>query len=135
MNRRDVSKLRMLQQEEPVRLSKLIRVLWPEIRAAIGRGHSLKVIGSRLEEIGISISYNALAVYVSRLRREDKSRRAGEAAARDEKYRPGAHNVREEDEVDAFPTDPLANVRDRLIHNRPGFNFDDGLPDKDKLIG
>src|SRR5215510_8201740 len=115
MNRRDVSKLRMLQQEEPARLSKLIRVLWPEIRAALGRGHSLKVVRSRLEEIGISISYNALAVYVSRLRREDKSRRADEAAARNEKYRPEAHNVRQDDELDATQTDPFANVRDRLI--------------------
>src|SRR5262245_57907939 len=112
MNRRDVSKLRMLQQEEPPRLSKLIRTIWPEIRAAIVRGHSLKVIRNRLEEIGISIRYNTLAVYVNRLRREDKSRRGGESASREEKNRTAARDVREGDEGDAAVTDPLANVRD-----------------------
>jgi len=34
MNCRDVSKLRTLQQQEPSRVSKMIRILWPEIRAA-----------------------------------------------------------------------------------------------------
>jgi len=36
---------------------------------------------------------------------------------------------------DEVVKDPLANIRERLIQNRPGFNFDDGLPDKRKLIG
>src|SRR5207249_4465998 len=74
MNRRDLSRLKTLQHEEPAKLSKLVRLLWPDIRAAISRGHTLKVIRNRLEEIGISIGYRQLVVYVSRLRREDASR-------------------------------------------------------------
>jgi hypothetical protein len=45
--------------------------LWPDIRAAIGRGHTLKFITSRLQEIDIPISYHQLVVYVGRLRRAD----------------------------------------------------------------
>lgn len=135
MNRRDLSRLKTLQQEEPAKLSKLIRVLWPDIRAAIRRGHTLKVIRSRLEEIGVSIGYHQLVVYVSRLRREDESRQATETAAMDEKVHAGIRDTRASDGRDEVLRDPLANIRDRLIHNRPGFNFDDGLPDKNKLVG
>jgi len=134
MNRRDVSKLRTLQQEEPSRVSKMIRILWPEIRAAISRGHTLKVIRNRLEEIGISISYRQFVVYVGRLRREEASRPAGGTASLTENTRSTAHDVAVDEET-ALSRDPLANVRDRLIHKRPGFNFEDGPPDKDKLIG
>src|SRR5215813_10183180 len=135
MNRRDVSRLRTLQQEEPSRVSKMIRILWPEIRGAISRGHTLKVIRNRLEEIGISISYHQFVVYVGRLRREDASRLASGTASTTEKTQGTTHDTVAVDEGTALSKDPLANVRDRLIHNRPGFNFEDGLPDKDKLIG
>jgi len=57
MNRRDLSRLKTLQDEEPAKLSKLIGLLWPDIRAAISRGHTLKFISSRLQEVGIPISY------------------------------------------------------------------------------
>ena len=57
MNRRDLSRLKTLQGEEPAKLSKLIGLLWPDIRAAISRGHTLKFISSRLQEVGIPISY------------------------------------------------------------------------------
>ena len=30
--------------------------------------------------------------------------------------------------------DPAANIRDRLVQNRPGFNFEPGPPDEDSLI-
>jgi hypothetical protein len=134
MNRRDLSRLKTLQHEEPTQLSKLIRLLWPDIRAAIRRGHTLKVIRTRLEEIGISIGYHQLVVYVSRLRREEESQHSHETAARAEKsvrrLEPAPPPAATEE-----PADPLANIRDRLIQNRPGFNFDDGLPDKKKLIG
>jgi hypothetical protein len=135
MNRRDVSRLKTLQQEEPSRVSKMIRILWPEIRGAISRGHTLKVIRNRLEEIGIAISYHQFVVYVGRLRREDASHLAGGTASITEKTLGTTHDTVVVDEGAALSKDPLANVRDRLIHNRPGFNFEDGLPDKDKLIG
>jgi len=134
VNRRDVSRLKTLQQEEPAQLSKLIRVLWPDIRAAISRGHTLKVIRSRLEEIGISIRYRQLVVYVGRLRKEDLSRQASETATSTEKAHAATNDA---DGLTARDEsrDPLANIRDRLVHNRPGFNFDESLPDKNKLIG
>jgi hypothetical protein len=59
----------------------MIRILWPEIRGAISRGHTLK--GHRLEGIGISISYHPLVV--GRLCREDVSRLANGTASSVEK--------------------------------------------------
>src|SRR2546427_8951425 len=120
MNRRDLSRLKTLQQEEPAKLSKLIRVLWPDIRAAIRRGHTLKVIRTRLEEIGISIGYHQLVVYVSRLRREDESRQPTATAARAEKTSSGVDDTAASVDSDEPLRDPLANIRDRLVHNRPG---------------
>ena len=136
MNRRDLSRLKTLQGEEPAKLSKLIGILWPDIRAAISRGHTLKFINTRLQEIGIPISYHQLVVYVGRLRRADAIEQ-GETAYGPERtgqiLKPSAKTAL--DECEGAARDPLANIKDRLIHNRPGFSFDDRPPDKKKLIG
>jgi len=81
MNRRDLSKLKTLQEEEPAKVMRLVRLLWPEIRAAIHRGHTQKVIHQRLQEMGVSIGYHQLVVYVNRLRREDETRHLTGTAA------------------------------------------------------
>src|SRR5215468_3433929 len=119
MNRRDLSRLRTLKDEEPAKLSRLIGILWPDIRAAIGRGHTLKFIASRLEEIGIPIKYRQFRLYVSRLRRTDAKRQAETAQGPVKDFQRLAptqnSTVGERDEV---ARDPLANIKDRLIHNR-----------------
>jgi hypothetical protein len=136
MGRRDLSRLKTLKDEEPAKLSKLIGILWPDIRAAISQGHTLKFIASRLVEIGIPIKYRQLQVYVSRLRRADANRQ-GETAHGPVKHIQRLVHAKNStaDEPDQVARDPLANIKDRLIHNRPGFNYDDRPPDKKKLIG
>src|SRR5215831_1588374 len=70
MTRRNQSMLVALCDEEPKMLIRLLRSLWPDIRAAMDRGHTLKVIHERLAQDGISISYRQFCAYVARLRRE-----------------------------------------------------------------
>jgi hypothetical protein len=136
MNRRDLSRLKTLQDEEPAKLSRLVGILWPDIRAAINRGHTLKFIAGRLQEIGIPIKYRHLLVYVSRLRRADANRQGKilQGSVKNGQGLPPSRNI-PADHGDKATRDPLANIKDRLIHNRPGFNYDDQPPDKDKLIG
>jgi len=136
MTRRDLARLKTLQDAEPAKLSKLIGILWPDIRAAISHGHTLKFISNRLQEVGIPISYHQLVVYVGRLRRTDaiepfETARGPERTG--QILKPSEKTVF--NECEGATRDPLANIKDRLIHNRPGFNFDDRPPDKKKLIG
>ena len=46
-----------LGEENPKRFAKVIRNGWPEIKAAMDQGHTLKVIHQRLAERGVRISY------------------------------------------------------------------------------
>jgi hypothetical protein len=59
-----------LRDENPKRLVSLVRTAWPDIKAAIDRGHSVKVIHDRFVGAGIRISYRLFAMYVGQLRRE-----------------------------------------------------------------
>src|SRR5437016_6659269 len=108
-------KLTALQHERPSRKMSVIRLMWPEIKAALTRGHTLKVIHSYIVEGGISISYALFKLYVSRLRREEA--RPGSRVAKTA----AAHN-------------PLANYIDRCIENRPGFFVTPDPKDLEKLI-
>ena len=74
MNDSGIGKLKTLRDEEPARLISKIRLVWPEIRAALGRGHTLKRIHLVLEQNGIAIHYQVLSRYVCRLRREEAGR-------------------------------------------------------------
>ena len=49
---------------------------WPDIKAAIDRGHSVKVIHERFVKSGIQISYRLVAMYVGQLRRENLENRS-----------------------------------------------------------
>jgi hypothetical protein len=129
MTRTSLSKIAALRDENPTKLMRLLRLAWPDIKAALQRGHTLKVVHTRLLESGIEMSLDLLACYVRRLRREDLARTtanppapAGKRSTRDDPAE-GA-------EVDR---DPMANVRDLLGRNRPGFHFDGEIPDKKKL--
>jgi hypothetical protein len=139
MTRRNLSTLVALRNEEPKMLIRILRILWPDIRAALDRGHTLKVIHESLGHGGIAISYRQFCAYVARLRREQRNMEKGIAVS--DRLMHGtpaaqsngsAHEV--PDQKDGLH-DPHANVREHLIRNRPGFNYDDGLPDKNKLIG
>lgn len=63
-----------LRQESPARFVSLIRLAWPDIKAALDRGHSIKVIHERFIEGGARISYRLFAMYVGQLRRESSEK-------------------------------------------------------------
>jgi hypothetical protein len=73
---RDLSKLTSLNEDTPDKLIAVVRQVWPDIKAALENGHTLKVVHSRLAECGIVISYRVLTCYVSRLRREEHRKRS-----------------------------------------------------------
>ena len=129
----DLNRLAKLRDERPQSLMAYIRFAWPEIKAALDRGHTLKAVHQRLQECGITIGYRHLSSYVGRLRLKD--RRAGMPAARAPERNTGvaespakAAAIRE-----CGSNDPLANVRERT-RKRPGFNFSDEPADEKKLI-
>ena len=122
----DLSRLRQLRNESPTSLIGMVRMAWPEIKAALDHGHSLKVVHERLTEAGVPITYRRLSQYIGRIRR------GGEPA----------HVLPTASEPPRNPApaaadqlnDPAANIRDRLIQNRPGLHLDLGPPDEDTLI-
>src|SRR5947209_1889367 len=68
------------RKKNPKRSISQVRLLWPDIKAALDRGHTLKALHERLKKGGLSIDYKVLSVYVVRLRREDAKKRKAEAA-------------------------------------------------------
>lgn len=135
MNDTGIGKLKKLRDEEPARLISQIRLLWPDVKAALGRGHTLKRVHLLLVENGIAINYQVLSRYVSRLRREDITKHGKSATSTGHRHStPGAAAGQLETPPADFITDPLANIRERLIRNRPGFNYEGGDPDLTKLV-
>ncbi len=109
----------------------MIRLIWPDIKAARAVGHSLHLIHARIVGIGIPISYRQLTCYVSRLRREESAARAGKGQIAIQKLGPRVEVGKQK--VPVPP--PLGNFQNRRIENpQPGFNLDGGHPDEDKLI-
>jgi len=130
-----IGKLKKLRDEEPARLISQIRLLWPDVKAALGRGHTLKRVHLLLVENGIAISYQVLSRYVSRLRREDITKHGKSAASNGHRHStPLTAAGQPETPPDDSITDPLANIRERLMRNRPGFNYEGGDPDLKKLV-
>jgi hypothetical protein len=101
----------------------------PDIKAALQRGHTLKVVHARILESGIEMSLDLLPCCVRRLRREDSARPTANPPAPSGK-RSTPDGPTESPEV---VRDPMANVRDLLGRNRPGLHFDGEIPDKNKL--
>src|SRR5688572_12668270 len=98
-------------------------ILWPEIRAALANGQTLKAIRDWLEESGIVVTYSAFTSYVSRIRRRantgaSNSGSAGPAGTSDLNSggrKPAATELRESVAA-ALGTehiDPLKNIRER----------------------
>jgi hypothetical protein len=138
------SRLRALRAEKPATQMGQIRWAWPEIKAALEIGHSLTTVHSRLAEVGIDIPYRRLSFYIGRLRREEagNSRLADTSLAvtAPENLRPipvprSGTVVPSGPVLDQRPADrdPLANLR-KLSNNRPGFQWDEAPPDKEKLF-
>lgn len=138
-----------LADETPVRLVNLIKNGWPEIKAAIDQGHTLKVIHERLVRDGVRISYRLFTFYVHELL--GKTRKPRDKGAKPRHRTTARQKVRKSKISTTNPTaaavsqhegplsestqhDPWSNVRERLETNRPGFVWDEeALPDKTKL--
>ena len=138
-----------LADETPVRFVNLIKNAWPEIKAAIDQGHTLKVIHERLVRDGVRISYRLFTFYVHQLL--GKTRQPRDKGAKPQRKMAAPPKVRNSKISTAKPIaavvspherplsqsvqdDPWRNVRERLETNRPGFSWDEeSLPDETKL--
>jgi len=75
MNPHHLPRLQSLQHENPTKRVSLIRLAWPDIEKALARGHTLRVIHSRLMEDGLHISYSLLSLCVRRLQGKESARK------------------------------------------------------------
>ena len=64
--------LRRLRETKPNRYMPLLRRAWPDIKASLDSGQSLKDVCKSLNAEGISIAYPTLRTTVGRLRREQR---------------------------------------------------------------
>lgn len=127
----DLSRLRALRKEKPDTVMGLVRLAWPDIKAALDRGHSLRVVQGRLVEAGIPVEYRQLSVYIGRIERQHAALTPSPASptrAEAPTKRPSPTKPKL-----ASSDDPLANVRDRT-GTPAGFHFDDEPADESKLI-
>jgi hypothetical protein len=67
MNPHHLPRLQSLHHENPTKRISLIRLAWPDIEKALARGHTLKLVHTRLLEDGLHVSYSLLSLYVRRL--------------------------------------------------------------------
>jgi hypothetical protein len=107
--------------EKPATKAAQIRVLWPEIEAALAEGQSVKTIRTWLEEdAGVVLSITSLASYISRIRRREvRCEPAGSQIT--VQTQPDHRNIppiRSSDPSPAAPHDPLAPAMEILRHRR-----------------
>ena len=120
------TRLAALREKKPARKSAQIRAVWPDIKAALENGHSLKVVCECLEGTGITVTVPALAVYIGRIRKKEREIDSGSALG----DRSGPTITGSGTRPSA---DPLANVRESGAKNRL-FDYRPELADPTKLI-
>jgi len=130
------SRLRALRAEKPASQMGQLRWAWPEVKAALEHGHSLTTVHRRLAEVGIDIPYRRLSLYIGRLHREEAANVGSVAVAAPATQSVGPVAVPPGSPLQVRQSsgrDPLANLR-KLSTGRPGFQWDEAPPDKDKLF-
>ena len=133
------ARLAALREKKPPRKAAQIRGLWPEIKAALENGHSLKAVCDCLEADGISISVQTLGSYITRMRKKClpvESLVAPRWADPDELLNPQSGTPSTSKSADSKPkgsSDPLANARKRQ-GRRSAFDYRPELADPKKLI-
>jgi hypothetical protein len=133
------TRLAALREKKPARKSAQIRAVWPDIKAALDNGHSLKAVCECLEAAGVTVTVPALAVYIGRIRKKD--REMDRAPAPINAVGSGDSSAALGDRTDPNTTvsgtrhsaDPLANVRQSGANRRP-FEYRPELADPTKLI-
>jgi hypothetical protein len=144
--RNTLDRLRALRAEKPITQMGQTRWAWPEIKAALAVGHSLTTVHERLQEVGIQIPYRRLSLYIGRLRREDAARPPVSVAAFSDMAATIDGPTLPPVLLQSIPSpetkpqagkpadrDPLANLR-KYANIRPGFQWDEAPPDKEKLF-
>ena len=132
------TRLAALREKKPRTKSAQVRALWPEIKAALDKGHSLKSVCDCLEADGIAITVQTLGSYITRIRKRAFPSEAG-SKPHQQRFEEGTNGERSEAQPvesnakTAKPSDPLANVRDRL-GKRSGFDYRPELADPKELI-
>lgn len=113
------TKRRLAQRrgKRPDTKSGQIRALWPEIRAAIAEGQSLKSIRQWLEEEGgVVVTVQSLGSYLTRIRRKEQLRPVPQTA----------------------PTSPVEPTESKGVpraqKKKHRFEYPPGPPDESKLI-
>lgn len=114
------TKRRLAQRrgKKPDTKSGQIRALWPEIRAAIAEGQSLKSIRQWLEEEGgVVVTVQSLGSYLTRIRRKEQLRPVSQKTA---------------------PTSPVEPTESKGVpraqKKKHRFEYAPGPPDESKLI-
>jgi hypothetical protein len=108
-------------------------MLWPEIKAALDRGHTLKAVCECLEADGIQMSIYTLGSYVTRMRRKSAQPLQPPAWRLPVATNPGVSDRNNASFEEQRSPDPLANVR-KSEAKRPAFDYRPELADPDKLI-
>ena len=130
----DLARLRALARKKPRTKAGQVRQAWPEIRALLDAGHTLKDVCAWLNEIGVEIGYARLSDYVNQLRRAQTdtsdSRSVLQTGRPPALPTPQAVDSVRIEQIPAKP-DPLANVR-RSQTKRPGFQFRAAEPADEK---
>ena len=107
--------------EKPATKAGQIRALWPEIKAALAEGQSVKTIREWLEEdAGVALSISSLTSYLSRIRRRELRRSVARPAITletqpDESM---ATRIRASHANNAVSSDPLASAMAVLRQRR-----------------
>jgi len=131
------NRLAALGEKKPRTKAAQLRILWPEIKAALDRGHTLKAVCDCLEGDGIKMSVYTLGSYVTRMRRRSPQAEPVAGAAPPAKsmavVTPTEGQRRDANRQDQVPPDPLGNVR-KSQAKRPAFDYRPELADPDKLI-
>ena len=133
------TRLAALREKKPARKTAQIRAVWPDIKAALDNGHTLKTVCECLEATGIAVTVPALAVYIGRIRKKDSEidRAPAPVSAVGSMDSSTAHGDQTDPKTIGSGTrhsaDPLANVRESGANNRP-FDYRPELADPTKLI-
>jgi len=116
-------RLAACSMEKPATKAGQIRALWPEIRAALDHGQSMKGIRIWLEEeAGISVAITSLTSYISRIRRCEAQERQGKGLTKLRAGSPAGKTVMEES---GFPARLPASSSTAIV--RPQQQRDDPL--------
>jgi hypothetical protein len=115
MNPLNLPRLQSLHHENPTKRISLIRLVWPDIEKALSRGHTLKLIHSRLKEDGLFISYSLLSLYLRRLQNKGTRKRERhqiQATQRSSSVQTADYESNRRAEDAKTPSAPSASERD-----------------------